>query len=578
MRNVFVILLVCLLAAIVTAGQLSEKWVQVSPNFADDSSVDYAISVLQTAKTAGVTHVTFRDIRFGFIDLMGQHYVDNCTRFKQAAEDLGIAIVPGVMPIGYSLTYLATDANLSAGLPVKNAPFIASSGVARPDPAARPAILNAGFDTLIGDAPLQVPENWTIDASVASHVKADATIKHSGAASLCEFDLGNLPPESAGNCIVTQKMKVKPYQYYHLSMWVRTENFSADEFRLFIRSHKGQRDHCYTSLPISWWQDWTQCDVTFNTLDTTEISIGLGAETCYSGTIWWDDLSIEPAGLANVLRGSTKPLKVTGAHGRRYVEGVDFETVVDPVVGHIPSGDPTIPAVPYDAWHQGPDIVLTAPTRIREGEKLKVSYYHPHLVYSSQYSVSTEDPAVFDAMDSQMQKVHEIFGASAYFLAYDEIRVAGWELQPGGKHLSAGAILSNHVKRAVGIVHKYAPDAKIYVWSDMFDPYHNACKIRPGGYYLARTDFWGSWRKLPKSVGIVNWIGRHDSMAFFGRRGHEQIMAGYYDSDPVSNVAMWQTAAKGVPNVTGMMYTQWGSGYDNLIPFFQIVDTVDWGN
>ena len=36
----------------------------------------------------------------------------------------------------------------------------------------------------------------------------------------------------------------------------------------------------------------------------------------------------------------------------------------------------------------------------------------------------------------------------------------------------------------------------IYVWNDMFDPFHNAVN----DYYLVRGDLKGSWEGLPKDV------------------------------------------------------------------------------
>jgi hypothetical protein len=571
--GLFAILCLVLIATTAAAADIREKWIQVGVNFADSSSVDDMISIMQTAKIDGCTHVTFRDPRFGFIEMLPQSYVDNCLRARAAAESLGLTLVPGIFPFGYSGGYLVHDTNLAAGLPVKGAPFVVSGGHASPDPSAVPTIVNPGFDTVSGG----VPFGWVIDPALAGNVAADTVTKHGGAASLCEYDLGNLPPESNGNCIVTQTVSVKPYQYYLFSVWCKTDSFSADEFRLFIQSHNGTRDHCYTSLPVGWTQDWTLCQVTFNTLDTTEISIGLGAQTCYSGTIWWDDISIQPAGLANVLRSKTKPFKVTSADGKKtYTEGRDYYPVKDPLIGPIAITDPMVMPMAYDVWHQGPTIDLTPKSRITAGQTLLVSYYHPHVVYQNQVSISLEDPKVVSIMDRQMKAMHKIWNAKAYFMAYDEIRVGGWEVQPGGAHLTPGQLLAKNVRAARAIAHKYAPHAKLYTWSDMFDPYHNANHYSTGGYYLVKAGWDGSWKGLSKTVGIVNWIGLPESMQWFGRLGNEQVMAGYYDGDPASNVAMWVNASQGVPRVDAMMYTTWSNNFSQLVSFFQLVDAANW--
>jgi hypothetical protein len=54
-----------------------------------------------------------------------------------------------------------------------------------------------------------------------------------------------------------------------------------------------------------------------------------------------------------------------------------------------------------------------------------------------------------------------------------------------------------------------------------------------------------------------------ESLKFFADRGHPQVTAGYYDGD-IRNFAKWDAAAKGVPGVTGFMYTTWQAKYGHL--------------
>jgi hypothetical protein len=81
----------------------------------------------------------------------------------------------------------------------------------------------------------------------------------------------------------------------------------------------------------------------------------------------------------------------------------------------------------------------------------------------------------------------------------------------------------------VEIVRAVNPKAKLVVWSDMFDPHHNAVDR----YYLVNGSLKGSWEGLPKDVAVANWNSGKAaaSLKWFADRGHAQVIAGDYDGD-----------------------------------------------
>jgi hypothetical protein len=115
------------------------------------------------------------------------------------------------------------------------------------------------------------------------------------------------------------------------------------------------------------------------------------------------------------------------------------------------------------------------------------------------------------------------------------------------------------------------PGGRIYVWSDMFDPNHNAVK---GPYYLVNGSLLNSWDGLDKDVIVIPWYfqKRAESLKFFADRGHRQVIAGYYDANPAL-VTEWLAATKAVPgSVLGVMYTTWENNYRDLEKFSQLLD------
>jgi predicted ATP-grasp superfamily ATP-dependent carboligase len=87
-------------------------------------------------------------------------------------------------------------------------------------------------------------------------------------------------------------------------------------------------------------------------------------------------------------------------------------------------------------------------------------------------------------------------------------------------------------------------------------------------------DTWAeSWAGLDKETVIVNWYyeKRDVNLKWFADRGHKQILAGYYDSDP-SRIITWLQSADKVPGVIGVMYTTWQHNFSDLEKFSKCVD------
>ncbi len=89
-------------------------------------------------------------------------------------------------------------------------------------------------------------------------------------------------------------------------------------------------------------------------------------------------------------------------------------------------------------------------------------------------------------------------------------------------------------------------------------------------FYLVNGDLAGSWLGLPKEMTVINWNhGAADkSLAFFGERGHTQILAGFYDGNP-RDIASWLKTGRTTTGVTGAMYTTWRNDFSQLETFAQ---------
>jgi hypothetical protein len=210
----------------------------------------------------------------------------------------------------------------------------------------------------------------------------------------------------------------------------------------------------------------------------------------------------------------------------------------------------------FRSWHEAPTIK----TRLKDGTRLKISWYHPAIIYDGQVCACAADPKFSEILADQAKRVKAAFNAGGYMMSHDEFRVFGWDEtchktgKTPGENLAANAKLCRDLLKP----------ATAYVWNDMFDPHHNAV---PGPYYLVNGPWTNSWEGLEKDVVIVNWnYGKRDeSLKFFADRGHKQLIAGYYDGG--QSTSKWLESAGKVQGVVGIMYTTWKQDYSKIESF-----------
>ena len=539
---------------------LAHRWVYLATNLALDKNVDDAVTLLERAARAGYNGLVLHDSKFLRWDKVEPDYLAKCDRVREVCRRLRMELVVCVFPIGYANNLLSVNPNLAEGYPVVKAPFIVRGGRLYPAPEPAATVLNGGFEEAAGDQ----PTGWRFVDHPGKICFIDRQVTHSGQASLRMQDIARQDPQH-GNARAHQKIKVRPFAQYHLSAWVKTQDFNAaSEVRLTILDQNGQR-LCYVTPVIAPTQDWQRIDLALNTLANSEIGLYAGVWCGQNGTLWWDDVRIEPAGLVNVLRRAGTPLLLQDESGSvTYSEGTDVEPIGDPKLGNDPyPGE-------YTVWHAPPAPRILPGGRLREGQLVRISYYHSALIYREQVMCCLAEPEVYEILHWQAEKVKEHLQPDGYFMQHDEIRCQGWDLSCERSGKTTSQLLVDNVRRCTGILRRTDPGKPIYVWSDMFDPFHNAAADGP--FYLVKgTGPWhGSWTGLDPDITMVNWHThepeRAASFRHFAERGHAQILAGYYDGDPQA-IKPWLAQARASHGLTGVMYTTWRHEYRDLEAF-----------
>ncbi len=508
-----------------------------------DSDVPEITKVLQTAHEH---HFNGAVMSFGLDTLCKQSsdYFRRLDELKKACDENRLELIPAVFSVGYGGGALSHNRNLAEGVPVEDAPFLVKGDEARFVTPNQLLFKNGGFEEFTGNK----IKGYDFHDQPGEISYVDTHIKHGGNASL---RLENFTANQHGHGRVMQALNVQPHRCYRLTLWVKTEALQpVNAFHVMILADG--REIAPRTFQIGSSTDWRKLTMLFNSLDFDKVSIYAGLWGGKSGKVWLDDWSVEEVGPINVLRRPGTPVTVRNADGSvTYAEGKDYAPLQDPKL---------------HPWREDADplpLKLLPGSRIRDGDKLRVSWYHSMIINDSQVTVCMAEPELYEIFDHEAKLLAEKVQPNSIFLNMDEIRMGGTCQACRGHNM--GQLLGECITKQASILRQYIPSAQIYVWSDMLDPNHNA----HGNYYLVQGDFTGSWTNIPHNLIMSVWGGepREKSLRFFADQGFRTLVACYYDADDLKDVQGWLELAKGTRKVRGFMYTPWQKKYA-LLPDF----------
>ncbi len=488
-----------------------------------------------------------------------QGYRDNLKALGDYCRERGIDLIPAMWSIGYG-SGLGLDRNLAEGLPVRDALYLVKGGEARlaPDPAVE--VPNGGFEELAGE----LPAGFLISPKAEGQVFVDREVVQAGKAAL-RFE----PAGEQGDSVVamlSREVAVQPGRCYVLSGWVRTEGISrrGDIFPLMVRGRDGRRLQFFIPKVDST-ADWTRVELGFNSLDNAMVEVAVGAPASGGGRFWVDEVALREVGLVNVLRRPGTPVTVRGeADGIEYAEGEDFAAIADPQLD-------------YRFDHEGPAIAILPGGRIKEGDRLRVSWYHAMTVYYEQVPVCMSEPALYEFWRQNAQLLQETLAPRYYMLNMDEIRMGGTCAACQARGIGMPEMLGQTITKQVELIREVNPAAQVFVWSDMLDPNHNAGPgwepgsgfMTPDYYFHVNESYQGAWDYIPKDLVIVCWYlkVRDQSLAHFSGLGYRTMAGGYYDVDDLENCKDWLVSLDRTPGAGGIMYCSWSNKFELLDEF-----------
>lgn len=538
------------------------RWIFSQHNLIVTSVLNNLRAISDTMSAYKLNGLQNSDFKYSLLQLMGQLYFNNVDTLKRYIASRNIEMIPGIMDVGWSAGVLTTQPNLAEGLPAK-ATYIIEADTGRMIPSSPNLLPNGNFETVGSNGQFS---NWSFYDGAGQSTFPDSTVFHSGKRSVrCENFLAGNP---AGNCRFQRTVSVLPNTYFSMSAWVKTENlqFQGGQLQLLaLGQDAGGKNHSltFTSLNVPSTAGWTRVEVNFNSLDYPTLLLYLGVWNAKSGKIWFDDFEIHEAGLANVLRRKGTPLSVKNKKsGAIFQEGIDFATVVDPILENSHGN--------YFPNHTPPTFRRTTSGAIKNGDTVIISFYHPFVSISDNSGngsvmVCVSEDSLYTHFLDQTQRVNNLYHPAKFFMGHDEIRNMNHDDACLKRGLSPSKLLSDNITHCSNIIKTTSPTAEIFMWNDMVDSLHNA----HDNYYLVNGDLTGDWNDIPKDITIANWNSGNakQSLKFFADKGFRQMTCPYFDVGNSSTIRAWRLAQEGVANMRGMIYTTWASDYNFLRPF-----------
>lgn len=546
MKPMLLILALCLPLA---AREYPDRWFYLSRSLRTDEDVETFRTLCTTASQHGFSGVCWAGLEG--VARFSDEQLQRLATCRRIAADLKLEIIPLLFSVGYGGSALGYDRNLAVGFPVDDLRFKVDGQAASFVPETDVGFANPGFEEFKDNR----PTGWQFADKPGEVSFIDPEVKHSGNASL---RLENPVAKGLGqHARAMQRIPVKPHRNYRLRIWIKADGTVPESaFRLQVYGgEKGPNIVAWNVRGSTF--DWRLETFQFNSLDYDQVRLYAGTWGGQSGRFWFDDASLEPLGLNNVLRRDGCPLTVRSADGATtFEEGRDYEPIADPQLLRFTD-------------RPSPTITLTANSRIKDGETLQVSCYTAGQVADRQVSVCMSAPGLYEHYEQVSAKLAEVLPSSKFLLSMDEIRQGGTDLADQQRGLTMGEILADCITRQEAILRQHHPDATIYIWSDMLDPEHNG----HGDYYQVQGDWSGAWEKVPKDLVIACWWGKQceRSLQFFESHGFRTLGAAYYDADNLDGSRQWLEALAKTPHATGIMYTTWRNKYELLGPFGDLV-------
>ena len=509
-----------------------DRWVHVRNDLTSDAKLARFGKVARRAVESGFNGILFD----GGLGGEGMDFhrgngarLARLQEVKAYCRKLGLELIPMVWSVGRAHAITSYDANLAEGLPVRGVPYVCTGKTAvfagKGDPVSADLFVGA----------------QTLDANGRRGMR-------------CGFP-------------------AKPYRRYAVKLTATTEDFKRSggtginvyTVRSSVSFNANDKGGCLGgfSCPA---ENRRNREIYFEFVTRGDAEANVSASLysrADSGRVAIGSVEVWEIGIRRPIVRDGAPFAVCDAEtGVRYEAGKDYL---------VPKSNAALPTA------KDRDVVLSIPagSAIRPGAKLLVDAYESARFSESQVGACLSHPGLYGYFEKSAQAIDSLFDhPGKWFLSMDEIRAGGTceSCRASGKNRAQA--LAECLSRQRDAIRRVRPDALIYAWSDMYDPYVNANPDRRlDDYALCAGGYGFDELKVPKDIIAVVWGGKdtaEKSLRYFADRGYATLYAGFYDvCNPLHfRVQGVVPLVNRILNCRGAIYTTWTDGKYDLLPQF----------
>jgi len=545
-----------------TKNYFTKRYIRYAADLRNNSDTDRLLTLMERGVAIGYNGIVLAPSAGQYNGEAGAAYLANAARVVAKGQALDMAVIPAHFS-SHDPYYDASDkTTIQEALPVQGTRYLVNEAVDGSGNHTTTFNGDNGVTILNGDLENwsgNTPANFATDGAgtVAFRESVLANV-YSGSSSLRIDNPGNSANKST-RLMNLENLTVKPNTSYTFSVWIKTDSLTNPERLSFQPYGKPGDDVLFMSYTspfdaqgIASTQAWKQYSIVFTTQSKTQLALYLGLwNSTATGSFWIDDLALTENGMAGNLvnRASLNPVVKSEDSLTTYTQNQDY-------------------------YLNGSTITVPPSSQIHADDNIRIDWYQKAIGRDPQASACYD--AYFDYLKVDGLRLQSYFGnPKGYMSDYDEWRTANWDpackALHGGEMMTGGEYMAYTFQRTYNTIREIRPDADIYVWDDMFNPYANAVD----NYYSVNGTVEGSWEGLPSDVIVVNWGSEQvidsrtnktrmeSGMKFFANQGNPQIlsMSGLgATSNFLSTLDRLEAANGGISGVDGFMYTSWNAG------------------